>query len=510
MDFVLFNMKMHWTPKNQLSDLEVRTSLQMITREGLTSEAMLCLSSGAVLVAIALSLGASNFQIGLLAAFPTLTNLAQLFSIYLLSKFPNRKIFTVSIIFLARWPLIILGIFLFTDDFQSIQLLLIAMFAHYFLNSLGGAGWNAWVKDLVPENSLGAYFGKRSRYMQMTNVFFSLIVAFLIDFVYTRFPEYLSDLYASYFIISGLIGILGTYFLARAFDTKIEIGSENLFSLLKIPLQNKNFRKLLIFIAAWSFAVNLAVPFFTVYMLQNLGLSMLWVMILATLTQIFSIFTIRNWGNLSDRYSNKSIIFLAAPLYILCLLGWIFVGIYTSQLLNILLLIVLHIVTGVSTSGINLALTNIGLKLAPKQDALIFISIKNIVTSLFSALAPIVGGLFADFFVTRNLRITFEWISPNFVREFRLVYLHDWNFLFLFASFFALISLRALIKVEENGEVSHYLVRKVLKTRFKQQFKHNLIVGNISQFHAQMKAIIKRKEKMERMEANQNDNITIP
>lgn len=487
---------MHWTPKHQLSDGELKQSLQMFIREGLTSEAMLCLSSGAVLVAIALSLGASNFQIGLLAAFPTLTNLAQLFAIFLLSKFPFRKIFTVSLIFLARWPLIILGVLLWTDDYKSIQLLLIAMFTHYLFNSLGGAGWNAWVKDLVPENSLGAYFSKRSRYMQMINVFFSLLVAFLIDVVNSNFPDQLTNLYAFYFVLSGLIGVIGTYFLSRAFDTKIEISPENLFNLLKIPLKNPNFRKLLVFIAIWSFAVNLAIPFFTVYMLQNLGLSMLWVMILATLTQIFSIFTIRNWGNLSDRYSNKSIIFLAAPLYILCLLGWIFVGIYSSQFLNISLLVLLHIVTGLSTSGINLALTNIGLKLAPKQDALIYISMKNMVTSFFSAIAPIIGGLFADFFVTRNLRITFEWIAPDFYREYKLVYLHDWNFLFFFASLIALFSLRSLIKVQENGEVSHYLVRKVLKTRIRQQFKHNLIVGNMSVFQAQMKAILKRKKKM--------------
>lgn len=501
---------MNWKPKAQLSDQEIGKSLKMLTLEGLTSEALLCLSSGAVLVAIALSLGASNFEIGLLAAFPTLTNMAQLFAVFLLRRFPFRKIFTVSLVFLSRLPLIVIGMIFWSADDRSIKLLLIAMFLHYFFNSLGGAGWNAWVKDIVPENSLGAYFSRRSRYMQMINVFFSLLVAFLIDFIQSQHPEYLNQLYAVYLIGAGIIGILGTYFLSKAFDTQVQLSSDNLFVLLSVPLKNTNFRKLLTFIAFWSFAVNLAVPFFTVYMLQNLGLSMLLVIIFSAITQFFSILTIRNWGNLSDRYSNKSIIFLAAPLYILCLLGWIFVGIYSSNILNVVLLILLHMVTGMSTSGINLALTNIGLKLAPKQDAMIFISIKNIVTSIFSSLAPIVGGLLADIFVTRNLRITFEWLSPEYYKEVKLVNLHDWNFLFLFASILALLSLRSLVKVEENGEVSHYLVRKVLKTRFKQQIKDNLIVGNISHFHAQVKAIVKRKEKSLQDEVTQNDNIPNP
>lgn len=486
---------MQLTPKPQLNEQEVARSLRMILFDGMTSEALVCLSSGAVIVAIALSMGASNFEIGLLAAFPTLTNIAQLFTIFVLRRFPYRKIFTLLAVLLSRIPLIIIGTYMWWGDGRTVKLLLFAIFVHYLFGSMGGAGWNSWVKDIVPEKNLGSYFSKRSRYMQMVNIGLSLIVALLIDYIQNFYPYYLNFLYGSYLTLAGVIGVVGVFILAQADDTKVEMSQENIFKLLREPIRNPNFRKLLWFNGFWSFSINLAVPFFTVFMLQNLGLSMLFVIILSVVTQFFSVLTIRYWGHLSDRYSNKSIIFLAAPLYVACLLGWIFVGIYSLSILNMGLLVLLHMVTGISTSGINLALTNIGLKLAPKQDAVIFISVKNIITSLFSALAPIIGGILADLFINRDLRITFEWLSPDFYKEIKLIYLHDWNFLFLIASGLSLLSLRLLVHVQENGEVSHYLVRKVLKTRFRQQVKDNIIVGNISHFHMQVKAIVKRKEK---------------
>lgn len=330
--------------------------------------------------------------------------------------------------------------------------------------------------------------------MQMVNIGLSLVVALPIDYVQNFYPDYLNFLYGSYLFVAGIIGIGGVLILAQADDTKVEMSQENIFWLLREPIQNSTFRKLLWFNGFWAFSINLAVPFFTVFMLQNLGLSMLFVIMLSVVTQFFSMLPIRYWGNLSDRYSNKSIIFLTAPLYVACLLGWIFVGMYNLSFINMALLVLLHMVTGISTSGINLALTNIGLKLAPNQDALIYISVKNIITPLFRALAPIVCGILADLFINRDLRITFEWMSPDFYKEIKLIYLHDWNFLFLIASVFSLLSLRLLVHVQENCEVSHYLVRKVLKMRFRQQVKDNIIVGNISQFHMQVKAVVKRKD----------------
>ena len=481
-------------PVLHLQERDIKKSLRMVIVDGLTSEVVVCLTSGAFLVATALLLGATNFQIGVLAAFPTLTNLAQIVSIMLIKAYPNRRVITVSSVILARLPLILVGFLLFAPNVGSIHLLMACMFTHYLFSSIGGAGWNSWIKDLVPEDRLGWYFSKRSRYMQTVNIVLSLLVAAIVDYVNRDAPEWLGHLYGVYFITAGAIGLIGSFFLAKACEPQSVMSEGKLLQLLSLPLRNLNFRRLLWFNGIWIFAVNIAVPFFTVFMLKSLGLSMTVVIILAVASQIFSVLTIRLWGNLSDRYSNKSIIYLTAPIYIICILGWIFVGIYSRTYLNIGLLLILHIFTGASTSGINLALTNIGLKLAPKQDAVIYLSVKNIATSLFASLGPIVGGILADVLNASELRITLEWVSPGVQHAAKLLYLHEWNFLFLLAALVAFLSLRLLARVKENGEVGHMLVRRIMKTRFRTGMKEAFIIGNLMNWHSQIRAIIKRKQ----------------
>src|SRR5690606_31129108 len=122
-----------------------------------------------------------------------------------------------------------------------------------------------------------------------------------------------------------------------------------------------------------------------------LGLGLSYIIGLTILSQVSSILTIRLWGLFADRYSNKTIIAIGAPIYILCLVAWCFVGIYSQLWPNLVLLALMHVLMGFSNAGINLSLTNIGLKLAPQADAIIYLAAKNVITAVFSALAPLFG-----------------------------------------------------------------------------------------------------------------------
>ncbi len=239
------------------------------------------------------------------------------------------------------------------------------------------------MKDLVPGNQLGTYFSRRSSYMQLLNVLLSLLLAFTIDYVKDHYPNQELTTYSIMFIIAGVIGITGAIVLSKVPEPQSMLARENIFQLFKRPLKDNNFRKLLLFNSAWVFALNIAIPFFTVYMLKHLGLSMTYVIGLTVLSQLSSIFTIRMWGRFSDRYSNKTILAIAAPVYILCIIAWCFVGIYSRFAANLVLLGFIHLFTGIATAGINLSLTNIGLKLAPNEHAIVYLSTKNIITAVF-------------------------------------------------------------------------------------------------------------------------------
>src|SRR5919202_4444309 len=116
-------------PLDSLTDKQVQSGLKHFINEGLAAEAMATFTGGTFLVAMAVLLKASNFQIGLLAALPTLTNIFQLLSIWLVKKYKNRRAISVICSFLARVPLFIIGLLplAFTKS-TSINVLLLILF----------------------------------------------------------------------------------------------------------------------------------------------------------------------------------------------------------------------------------------------------------------------------------------------------------------------------------------------------------------------------------------------
>jgi MFS family permease len=372
-------------------------------------------------------------------------------------------------------------------------MLIAFLFIYYFFASLGGLSWNAWMKDLVPGNQLGTYFSRRSGNMQILNVTLSLCLAFLIDYIKDNQPRYEFNAYSIMFIMAGLAGITGATLLARTPEPQSIMTKESIFRLFKRPFADPNFRRLLVFNSAWVFALNIAIPFFTVYLLKNLHFSMTYVIGLTVISQLSSILTIRMWGSFSDRYSNKTVLAITAPLYILCIVGWCFVGIYSHFWANMTLLVLIYLGMGIATAGINLSLTNIGLKLAPREYSIVYLSAKNIVTAIFSSVSPLIGGLLADYFSDRSLVINTQWKGPEVDKVFHLVSLHDMNFLFLIGAVLAFVSLEMLLRVKEVGEVEKDVVVRIMRSSIKNNLKEYFLIGNLISWHDQLWGLFRKK-----------------
>jgi MFS family permease len=475
-----------------LTDEEVHKGLRMVIGDGLTTEAMTVLTGGTFLTAMALLLGASNFEIGVLAGLPTFTNIFQLLSVWLVGKFRNRRLVAVGCALLARIPLLVIG-FLTLSSSASIHLLMSLLFFYYFFGSIAGPSWNSWIKDLVPENILGTYFARRIRISQILNVSLSIVLALLLDLVKKQVAGFELLAYALMFIGGGIVGIIGAIILSRAPEPLSMMSETHFLKLLRQPLRNKNFSRLLLFNAAWVFSLNLATPFFTVYMIKTLHLPLSYIIVLSSIGLLSSIFTVRIWGDWADRYSNKTIIAVGGPLYILCIVGWCFVGIYTHLYANLILLVLIQIGSGISTAGINLSLANIGLKLAPREDAIVYLSTQNIIMAFFSSVSPLLGGVLADFFTSRHLSVTAQWTSPHINKVFRLLILHEWNFLFLIGALLALISLQFLIAVQEKGEIEKGKLRQLVRHSIRSNLKETFLIGDIIQWHEQLRAMVRRR-----------------
>jgi MFS family permease len=233
----------------------------------------------------------------------------------------------------------------------------------------------------------------------------------------------------------------------------------HLAKILLEPFKDLNFRQLLIFLGTWNFAINLAAPFFTVYMLKRIGLSMALILALSVLSQVVNAFFIRLWGLLADRFSNKSVLAVAGPFFILTIAIWPFTTMPDRHFLTIPLLLMIHALAGMSTAGVTLCTGNIALKLAPHGKATSYLAVNALVSGAAATLAPIVGGITATLLDAERLSLTLRWLSEETILwTLPTVELKGLDFLFILAIVFGIYSIHRLVTVKEAGEVQEGVV----------------------------------------------------
>jgi len=434
----------------------------MLLYDGMCSQVLGVFTSGAFLVAFALLLGASNKVIGLLAAVGPFAQILQIPAIYLVNWTRKRKLLVVltSVVGRLFW-ILVAALPWFAPAPARIPLLLFSMFAFFGLGAISSCAFNSWMRDFVPERRMGGFFAKRMALATALGAALSLVAGAGVDVFKRYFTEEIGA-YSILFASGTFFGLLGLYFLSRVPEPRMAPQpAGNLLGTLIEPVRDREYRKLLIFLAAWSFAVNFAGPFFTVYMLQRLGLNMTWILALAVASQFVNVLFFRIWGKLADRFSNKSCIAVAGPLFIFTFLMWPFTTLPERYFLTVPLLIVIHVLAGVSTAGVGLCAGNLALKAAPYGRATAFLAVNALVSGMAATLAPIVAGFAADFFSQQELSLTIDWKSlADAGAQFTLpaVSLRGLDFVFVVAFVLGLYATHRLLAVKELGEVEEEVV----------------------------------------------------
>jgi MFS family permease len=468
-------------PKETLSEAEITKGLSFIIKDGLATQAMVTLTSGIFLVAFGLQLGASNTVIGLLAAIPPLAELIQMPAISVVEKIRNRRLVCVGASIVARlfWIVIALIPFLFGPA-AAVPVLIMSLVLYGSISAISHCSWNSWMRDLVPQEILGSFFSRRMSLSLVVGIVLSLAASALIDFI-QRNPAYPAGTAYSVIFLGGFVaGVFGIWYMSRIPEPLMkDVARVPPLAQIRSAFRDVNFSRLIAFLGAWNFAVNLAAPFFTVYLLVMLDFDITVVIALAILSQLSSVLSYGMWGRIADRFSNKSVLRVAGPLFMICILGWTFTTLPTRHLLTIPLLIVLHILMGVSTAGVTLSSANIGLKLAPHGGATAYLATINITNSLAAGIAPVIGGMFVDSFKATELSLTLNWKSPGTAFAIQTLDFQYWDFFFVFAFLIGIYSIHRLAYVKEAGEVEDRLVVKELIAQVSREMRNLSTVGGL-------------------------------
>lgn len=419
------------------------------------------LNSGVVLVAFALWLGAPNTVIGLLAAIPLWTQILQAPAVSLVERLRARRRISIVALTIARITLPLFAILpLIPDRRLALMLLIVLEIVHTAFNAICACSWNSWIRDLVPEDRLGRFFARRTIFATAVGMACSLLAGFALQSQQTASGGGDGVVFTLLYSAGFLAAVISTWRLARAPEPLMPPPQpkQTLWTLLKAPLKDPNFRTLIRFMASWQFAVNSATPFFTVYFVQQLGLGMGWVMTFSVVSQAANLLVLRTWGQLSDRFSNKSVLNVAAPAFLLCIAAMVFASEIDGRLALIVYLSVLHAFMGMASAGVNLATGAVAMKLAPRNGATAYIAANSLIASAAAGLAPILGGLSADFYAARELSFQVLWRDPGGVSEFFALRITHWDFFFLISATIGLYAMHRLSFLVEEGTVRRRVV----------------------------------------------------
>lgn len=450
-------------PQIEIGDEEREHGLRLLVLEAAFSSGTGALTSGVILTAFALHLGASNLWVGILVSAPFITQLLQLPAISLVERLRARKRIAVISSLIGRSMLLVMAATAFFSGSGALIAFLLAQYVLCGMSAFGACAWIAWIRDLAPEVRLGNVFARRTAWIAGITLVAGLAAAFILEHTADGSTDR-SIAFAGMFVFGCLTGLMSAGVVSRIPEPVMPAphGCISLLELLRAPLADLNFRRLLTFVVSWQVAVNLATPFFTVFIVRQLGFDVSLVMLLSAVSQLANLFALRPWGTLTDRFSNKSVLQVAAPAYILGIVAMIGASQSSNQAFTIGWLVFLHVLMGASLAGVTLASTNIALKLSPKGAATAYVATNAMAIALAAGLAPIAGGLLADFFAARKLELLLSWSSPSGTLALPLRLSH-WDFYFLLAGVLGLYAMHRISLVAEEGEIDRReLVQKVV------------------------------------------------
>jgi MFS family permease len=363
------------------------TRLGHIAREAALSNVFIVLTGGAFLTGLVLSLGANDFQIGLLGALPFMAQCAQLLSPYIESRAGDRKPFAFHGLLVGRqiWWLVILALLLPIGWKLEVVFAVLAVSA--IITMIVTPGWVSWLADVVPEKSRGRWLGTRNVALSASTVAATIGGSIILD----RFRGSGEDIFG--FVLLIAIGCLGALVALRSLSRlpacALPAETASPWQGILEPVRRPAFRRLLGVFALWNVAIGLSGAFFAPHMLLNLHMTFVQIGLYTSGHGIVAVLLARPWGDLIDRYGSKSVLVVCAFGIAFVPVVWLFV-----RDDRLWLLIPEVILSGAVWAGFNLAAFTLPIDRSPKKLRSAYLAVFAVVTGLaFFGASLLAGGL---------------------------------------------------------------------------------------------------------------------
>ncbi len=347
------------------------------------------------IILYALAYGASTSELGLLAAIQNLLGAVSLFPGARLADRARRRkwLVTWSVGGVARVSLLALALvpWVASTPRAAIWLIIGLNGLRSFMSNFGNPAWTVLIGELVPRFLRAAYFANRNLTMGLAALLVAPLAGWLI-----KAGNGLGGLpqlgYQAVFLLAFGTGLLGTLCFLRIPEphgmprTACPTGAGPLWGAIA---GNRTFMGLVVSGFVWNLALQVAAPFFNVYLVRDLGAGAGTVGILAGVNTLFGLIGSAVFGRFMDRAGAVRTQALTGLMIPIIPTAWIWVSAPWQ-------VGVLEAYAGLVWAGYNLANFTLLLELTPSAHRSQAVALYQTVVFGSAVLGPLLGGWLAD------------------------------------------------------------------------------------------------------------------
>ena len=386
---------------------EMRHAWRLVTWSGLfgTIYYIICVN-GAPRIRFLTELNATAFDFGLIAGLGAFAMTFQILGSVLSNRLAVRKYVWIAIAVTHR--LVFIGVLmapsLIDGERPRIWWIIAAIFVHDAFAQTSVPIWLSWMADLVPKATMTRHWASRQVFITTATMIAMIVIAFTFHYFETT-QRVLTGfiILASAGLLLGLVDLSMYHWIPEPPNDRAP--SVSLREAVLQPLKDRAFRPFLYFLSYWQFAMATSTPFFGLYMIDFLGLSVLVVQLLGIASAAGVVVSSRFWGLLCDTYGYRPALQLLTIGKLLTPLMFLLTP--QASTMAIPYLCVIMFIDGVSISGMQLANQGVLLKGTPRRNRTMYIAAANVLSmGLMAGLAPVLAGQAID---SLNARVNWVW-----------------------------------------------------------------------------------------------------
>lgn len=408
-----------------LTEQDYKKSRNLFIAEGSFAISITTMAGGVVVSGILKYLGATDAVNGIISGIPVSAGILLLFMPLIFRNLKRVK-FVVTLFALIHrllFSLMLAVPLIISDNTARLVTFVVIYTLGYMMGTFIGPNAANWLVSLVPARIRGRYLGLREGVMIASMTVVSVIIGMVIDHMKAIDQEAMG-----YFICTVVIFIftVGNFLCLKNIKEPPSLPPRKKVTLkriIKYPIQNKAFRKVLIFTALWSFGFQLGGPFFAIYFYSVLGLKYTYIMIMNVLMAVLRVAAAQLWGRLADRrdwaYVTKMSLIVLGAVHI----GFLFMNTDTYLWSYPLL----QMGSGVGWGGVAISIFNMQFEYAPEENRTSYIAVNNALASTVGFAAVLIGSAIVNKVGT----------SPVMIASLPI---HGMQFLFLGSGLFILMT----------------------------------------------------------------------